>query len=84
MTWGGRGAATGMSGYIYTYARVYSARARGFIGDGVRRRGLDGTWTAHNSLFGSSLQFKKAFVSALLVISFTALARDVAAPSGGS
>lgn len=34
-----------------------------FIGWGSSRRRLDATWTAHNSLFGSSLQFKKAFVS---------------------
>jgi len=48
------------------------------------RRGLDGTWTAHNSFFGSSLQFKKAFVSALLVISYVRAAAPppVAANNG--
>lgn len=45
----------------YTYTRAWT-----FIGWGwLSRRRLDATRTAHNSLFGSSLQFKKAFVSVL-------------------
>lgn len=65
MTWGDRSGRRDVPGCIHIYmsVRVCVRYGMGF------RRGLDGTWTAHNSLFGSSLQFKKAFVSALFVIS---------------